>query len=220
MIELPDFDRAFDYENGFYLSCDNTRISKFVAHYELFRRINDLPGAIVDCGVFKGSSLIRFASFRELFGIAQSRKLIGFDTFATYPATEFRDDQAMREKFISDAGDQSLSIRQLREVLERKRLERNVELVEGDIRQTVPDFVRRHSKLKIALLNLDTDIYEPATVILDHLYPCLVRGGILLIDDYGVFPGETQAVDEYFADKDVIIRKLEYCVTPCYVVKA
>jgi hypothetical protein len=47
----------------------------------------------------------------------------------------------------------------------------------------------------------------------------LSGGGVLIIDDYGVFPGETKAVDEYFHDKDVVINKFPFCMTPCYILK-
>lgn len=52
LIKLPDFKKSFDYENGFYLTCDITRISKIIAHYELFKMVLDVPGAIVERGGF------------------------------------------------------------------------------------------------------------------------------------------------------------------------
>ncbi|WP_223342327.1 hypothetical protein [Synechocystis sp. PCC 7339] len=85
MINLPDFSKNFDYENNFYLSCDSSRIAKLIAHYELYKMIRDLPGAIVECGVFKGTSLTRFATFRDLFDHAHSKKVIGFDIYGKFP---------------------------------------------------------------------------------------------------------------------------------------
>lgn len=219
MITLPDFDSAFEYENNFYLSCDNTRLSKILAHYELFKMARDLPGAIVECGVFKGTSLVRFAGFRDLFGNPFSHKIIGFDIFGEFPETDFQDDKKYRDKFIDDAGGESISLEQLEDVLKRKGIEKNVELVKGDITQTVPEYVKANPHLKISFLNLDTDIYEPAVTILEHFYPRLVKGGVLLLDDYGTFPGETKAVDDYFKGKDVTIRKFPFAMTPCYIIK-
>jgi len=219
MINLPDFSRAFEYENQFYLSCDNSRISKILAHYELYKMVQELPGAIVECGVFKGISLARFAIFRDLFGNQFSKKIIGFDAFGRFPETEFEEDKDFRQRFISAAGDQSISVQQMMDVLGRKGISQNVELVEGDITQTVPQYLSLHPELKISLLNLDTDIYEPATVILSHFWPRLVQGGVLLLDDYGTFPGETKAVDEYFQGQGLEIRKFPFCMTPCYLVK-
>ncbi len=220
MIDLPPFEKSFEYENNFYLSCDITRISKIIAHYELYKMAKDLPGAIVECGVFKGASLARFAMFRELFENPFSKKIIAFDTFGTFPETAYEEDKAYRTRLIQAAGTESISKEQLMKVLEHKGTARSVELVEGDITKTVPDYVRKHPELKISLLNLDTDIYEPSVAILEHLYPKIVRGGILVLDDYGTFPGETKAVDDYFRGKNVEIRKFYFCMTPCYIIKS
>ena len=219
MITLPDFNRTFEYENNFFLSCDTTRISKILAHYELYKMVRDVPGSIVECGVFKGTSLVKFATFRDIFDNSYSKKIIGFDIFGQFPETKFEQDKAFRDKFIENAGAESISREQLLKILDKKRLKTNVELIEGDIIKTVPNYLKQHPELTISLLNLDTDIYEPAVTILEKLYPRIVKGGILILDDYGVFPGETQAVDEYFADKNIEIKKFPFCMTPCYVVK-
>lgn len=219
MIDMPDFDREWEYENGFYLTCDITRMSKVLALYELYKMALEVPGAIVECGVFKGASLARLAMFRELFQNPFAKKIIAFDTFGRYPDTDFEPDKKWRDGFVEAAGDQSISKDQMLEVLGRKGCGRLVELVEGDIRHTVPQYVADNQQLKISLLNLDTDIYEPAVVILEHLYPRLSRGGVLLLDDYGTFPGETKAVDDYFAGRPVRIKKLPFCLSPCYLIK-
>ena len=219
MIELPEFNRSFEYENDFYLSCQPTRMGKLIAHYELYKQVENLPGAIVECGVFKGTSLARFAMFRDLLGSAYSKKIIGFDIFGAFPETNFAGDVELRKKFVAAAGEQSISTEQLMEVLRNKGVEKNVELVAGNILETVPNYVEKHPELKISLLNLDTDIYEPAVTILECLYPRIVPGGILIIDDYAVFPGETKAVDDYFEKMGLTIHKFPFCMTPCYVIK-
>ena len=219
MIEIPDFKREWEHENGFYLTCDITRISKILAHYELFKTVLDIPGTIVECGVFKGASLARFAMFRNLFGNPFSKKIIAFDTFGEFPETNFEADKNFRKNFVEAAGEQSIAVDQMMEVLKHKRCEQFVELVSGDICETIPKYIKENPELKISLLNLDTDIYEPAVTILEYLYPKIERGGILILDDYGVFPGETKAVDEYFKNKPVKIRKFPFCMTPCYIIK-
>ena len=77
MIKLPDFKNAWEYENQFYLSCKTQRISKFIAHYELYKKTLNLSGEIVECGVLKGVSLSRWAHFREMFGGSYGKKIIG-----------------------------------------------------------------------------------------------------------------------------------------------
>jgi hypothetical protein len=220
MIKMPDFSKAFEYENNFYLSCSNTRLSKILAHYELFKMTLDLPGHIVECGVFKGTGVAKFAGFRDLFKNTFSSKIIGFDIFGKFPQTKFEADKKPRDMLLSEAGDESISIEQLREVLKNKGLDKNIEFIQGDINETVPKYIEENPQLKISLLNLDTDIYEPAVTILEHLYPRIVRGGILILDDYAVFPGETKAVDDYFKGKNVKINKFPFAaVSPCYIVK-
>jgi len=72
-----EVDKQWDYENGFYLTSHLTRLSKMLAHYELYKSIVKLPGHIVECGVFKGASLIRFCTYRKILESPFSRKVIG-----------------------------------------------------------------------------------------------------------------------------------------------
>lgn len=219
MIELPDFERAFDHENAFYLSCDKTRLAKVLAQYEHFKATLHLPGTLVECGVFKGASLLRFAMLRTLLSNDRARRIIAFDTFADFPAAGFQPDQERRAQFVRDSGSQSISVDQLYGVLRRKGVEQNVELIAGDVRTTIPAYVAAHPELRIALLNLDTDLHEPAVTIMEHLFPRVVEGGIVLIDDYGVFPGETRAVEDYLAGTGMVVKKLTFAMSPAYVVK-
>ena len=219
MINLPDFDKSFEYENNFYLSCGIPRLGKMLTHYELYKMTSQVPGEIVECGVFKGASLVRFAMFRDLSGNPFRKKIIGFDTFGKFPETEFQQDKIPREHFLNYAGSESISRKQLIDVLKHKGINKFIELVEGNILKTVPAYLNSHPELRISLLNLDTDIYEPAVTILECLYPRIVKGGILLLDDYGSFPGETKAVNDYFKTKNAEMKKFPFCMTPCYVIK-
>ena len=128
-------------------------------------------------------------------------------------------DKQFRKKFINNAGNTSISKDQLFKILKNKGVERNVELVQGDITKTIPKYLKKHPELRISILNLDTDIYEPAVTILENLFPRISKGGILMLDDYGTFPGETIAVEEYFKDKKIHVKKLPFSMTPAYVVK-
>ncbi|GAC1655610.1 MAG: hypothetical protein NVS9B12_06790 [Vulcanimicrobiaceae bacterium] len=219
MMQLPEFSRAWDYENNFYLSCQPARMGKLFAHYELFQMSLDVPGDLVECGVFKGASLVRFAMMRELFATAEGKKIVGFDAFGAFPETAFEADKPFRDAFIEGSGESGIAVDQLQEVLAHKGTGRNVELIAGDVRETVPEYVKKNPQMRISLLNIDTDVYEPAVTILRELYPLIVPGGILVLDDYGVFPGETAAVDEYFAGQDVELKKFPFHQTPCYIIK-
>ena len=217
---LDQFDTVndFDYENGFYLTSSLDRLGKLLAHYELYKKITSLPGAIVECGVFKGASLLRFATFRNLLESPFSRKIIGFDVFDEFPATHFEKDKEYLEKFIASAGANSISFEELQSVFKYKQIN-NYELVKGDINITIPQYKKINPHLKIALLHIDTDVYEPCVTILNHLFENVVRGGIIAFDDYGTFPGETQAVDEFINDKEIIVNKLSISHIPSYLIK-
>lgn len=214
-----NLNNAFEYENGFYRTSDISRMGKLIAHYELFKMSQNLAGDIAEFGVFKGASLIRFASYMELFEYGKSRNIYGFDVFDSFPETEYNEDKVKREAFIQSAGEQSISDVDLMEVLQKKGIGDNVTLVKGDITKTLPEFLEKNPEKMFSLVNLDTDIYEPAEVILKYIYPRLVKGGILILDDYGVFPGETLAVNQYFEDKEVTIRKFGFSKTPVYIIK-
>jgi hypothetical protein len=216
MIKLPNFHKPFDYENNFYLSCDNSRIGKMIAHYELFKMSSKIPGCIIECGVFKGASLIRFATFLKL--LKSNKKIIAFDTFGKHTTTKISSDHK-RRKILLSHGKEAISEKQLMNILKRKGLEKNIQLIKGDITETVPNYLKLNPKLKISLLNLDVDFYEPSMSILKNFYPKLSKGGILMLDDYGVWDGETMAVDEYFASKKIKIRNHMFSPTPSYVIK-
>lgn len=217
-MKLPDFDKAFDYENNFYLTSAPSRVGKCIAHYELFKLANELSGDIVECGVFKGASLLRFASFQDVFG-KKKRSVIGFDAFGAFPETQFAADKPHRQRFITDAGAAGISRDELSSVIRRKGIQTPVELIAGDVVKTVPEYVAAHPNLSISLLNLDTDIYEPAVTVLEYLYPRLVAGGILITDDYKVFPGETKAIDDFFRGKKIAIRSFPNLQTPHFILK-
>ncbi|WP_338655530.1 TylF/MycF/NovP-related O-methyltransferase [Sporosarcina psychrophila] len=209
----------FEIENEYYQKCSNDRISKLIAHYELYKMSEEVAGNIVEAGVFKGSSLIRFATFREIFGAAFTKKIIAFDSFGNFPDTDYEEDKKHRENFIKAAGTDSLTKSEINEIIKLKKFGGEIELVKGDIRNTVPEYVNKHPELRISLLHIDVDVYEPTKVLLEELYSKVVKGGIVILDDYGVFPGETQAVDEFFKNQDLEIKKFSFAATPCYFVK-
>ena len=216
MIKLPNFHKAFNYENNFYLSCDNSRIGKILTHYELLKLSSNVPGCIIECGVFKGISLIRLATFLKL--LKSNKKIIAFDAFGKHPTTKISSDHKRRKTLVSQ-GKEGISEKQLTSILKRKGLEKNIKLIKGDITETVPRYLKLNPNLKISLLNLDVDFYEPSKSILENFYPKLSKGGILMLDDYGVWDGETMAVNEYFHGKKIKIRKFSFSQTPSYVIK-
>jgi hypothetical protein len=215
-----DPDKCWDYENGFYLTSHVTRLSKMLAHYELYKSIVGLPGHIVECGVYKGASFLRFATFREILESSHSRKIIGFDAFGRFPEDGAnRNDRDFIRSFSAEGGD-GISQDCFIDVLSHKGFE-NFELIEGDICSAVPRYVADHPELKIALLHVDVDVYQPSRVILEQLFDRVVRHGLVVFDDYGTVAGETLAVDEFLqrTQKELVIEKLPISHIPAYIRK-
>jgi hypothetical protein len=177
MTEIFGFhtEKSFDYENGYWLTSAPSRFEKAIAHYELYKKIITLPGDIVECGVFKGTSLIRFATFREMLESQSARKIWGFDAFGEFPKdVKSEDDKEFIEKFESAAG-QGIGVEELEQVLANKGFS-NINLAKGDIMKTLPKFLRNGAQ-KIALLNIDVDVYEPTKFVQEQLYDRVVGGG-------------------------------------------
>jgi hypothetical protein len=84
---------------------------------------------------------------------------------------------------------------------------------------TVPRYVDSHPELRIALLHLDLDVYEPTAVALEHLWDRVVPGGLVVIDDYGTVAGATRAVEELTIANDCELLKLLYSHVPAFIVR-
>ncbi|GAA1862420.1 TylF/MycF/NovP-related O-methyltransferase [Myceligenerans crystallogenes] len=210
MITLPDPTDAFQHEQDFLLTCSPSRIGKILALHHLYQQILTIPGAIVECGVFRGGSFTTWAILRNLLESEHVRPLIGFDTFDGIPAATTAADGKLLDHYGDLAGTNCIGADQLHQTLaDRGRgLETNTTLVPGDICATVPKYVHEHSELAIALLLIDTNQYEPGTTCFEHLVPLVSPGGIVIVDNFGTFPGETRAVREYLAEHpDVVLER-------------
>lgn len=214
---LPDRADPFVWENGFYLTASPMRLGKALAQWELFKRIVGLPGAIVECGVFKGCSLARLAMFRSLIATPHAKPIVAFDTFGEYAPADTARDHQLRERLVGGAGTQGVSVAQMQEVLRAARCDEFVELVPGDICETVPRYTDEHPELRIALLNLDVDFGRATTTILEELWPLVVKGGIVMIDDYGVFEGATRVSGGFF--HGAVIERFPYAYSPSFIAK-
>ena len=212
-----DLDKSWDYENGFYLTSNVKRLSKAIAHYELYKSIVDLPGHVLEFGVFKGTSLIRFLTYRDMLESSNSRKVIGFDVFGKFPKSNDKDDSEFIKRFESQGGD-GIPVDQLEVALQNK-LFNNYELVKGNIFDTIPEYIAEHPELRIALLHIDVDVYEPSKFILDKLFDRVVKGGLVVFDDYATVAGETRAVDEFLNGLDYQVQKLPMSHIPCFIKK-
>lgn len=213
-----DISKKWDYENGFYLTSDTSRIGKLLNHLEIYKKIIHLPGDILEFGVYKGTSLVRLLSFRDLLESSNSRKVVGFDIFGKFPDTlELESDKQFVKRF-ENAGGYGISKEELTIHLNNKGF-KNYELIKGDIIKTIPEFIDQNQAKKISLLHIDVDVYEPTKLILESLWDKVVKGGILMLDDYSTVEGETKAVDEFFAGQNIVIQKPKFNHIPSFIIK-
>ena len=197
----------WDVENNFYLISDVSRLNKVICHYEIFKKTLKVPGSIVECGVFKGISLIRFLTFRDLF--FQQKKVIGFDAFGKFPKQEIKEDNNFALYHDRKTGI-GLKEKVLKKFLKKKNF-KNFQLIMGNIEQTIPKFLKKNKKLKISFLHLDLDVYKPTIFALEKLYKKVSKNGIILIDDYGQLKGATKATKNFLKkNKKLKIQRLSF----------
>ena len=218
MIKLPKFSMQtmYDSETDFNLQMSVERMSKFLIHYEAFKLIKNIEGSIVECGIFKGTSFVRFGVLRDAYKKTKS-KLIGFDVFNDiYPNTSFENEQKHRKHWIKTAGPSSISMGQLRKVFKNQKI-KNYELVKGDVLKSIPKYLKKNKNLKISLLNIDLAFVEPTKCALELLYDKVVKNGVILFDNYGgegtngiFYKGETKVIKDFLKKKKEKLRNLKY----------
>lgn len=201
---------VFEMFRNFPVFTPRFNLARFLAHYEIFKKVVDIPGVIVDLGVFRGASTFTWAKLCEIFCATDVRKVVyGFDTFEGFTGLSPEDgpeDAAQDVRAGGYHGGPSIE-RDLAVAREAMNFDRHlhhiqrVEFIKGDALITIPDFAaQKGNGLRIALLNLDLDLYEPTKCALEHFAPLMAPGGMIVCDEYAVdtFGGESKAVDEYF----------------------
>ena len=170
-----------------------------------------IPGAIAECGVWRGGSMM--AAALTLSRLGDLRELFLFDTFESMPAPTQADIDltgASWQNRWHTHRDQPIARADLHEVqaalASTGYADDHLHYVKGRVEDTLPGLAPE----QIALLRLDTDWYESTRHELEMLYPRLAPGGVLLIDDYGHLKGARQAVDEYFRDAPIFFARTDY----------
>ncbi len=193
----------WEVENVFHFYSDPSRIRKIVCHYEIFKKTIKVPGEIVECGVFKGNSLLRFLIFRDL--IFRNKKLkkhlYGFDVFGKFPKQNNNKDNKFANSHNKKIGF-GINYKKIKSNLKKKKF-KNFTLIHGKIENTLNPFLKKNRNIKISFLHLDLDVYQPTMMALRNLYDKLSKGGIVLIDDYGQVDGATKATKDFFKERRI-----------------
>ncbi|MEA2347957.1 MAG: O-methyltransferase [Thermoleophilaceae bacterium] len=177
---------------------------------------NDIEGDLVECGVWRGGSMMAAALTLKNAG-QTGRDLHLFDTFSGMPEPGEADVPSPydgyspkakweRKKSSGWAAVGAADVRQ--SLLTTGYPAERLHLVQGMVEDTLPALAPE----KISLLRLDTDWYESTKHELEQLFPRLVVGGVLIVDDYGHYEGARRAVDEYFAEsgQQVLLSRIDY----------
>ena len=177
-----------------------------------------IPGAIVECGVWRGGSMMAVARTLLARGV-RDRDLYLFDTFDGMSEPGLHDiamtgesAKVLLDRASKTEDDAMWCYAPFERVADAMSMteypSRHIHLVSGKVEATVP----KSAPPSIALLRLDTDWYESTRHEMEQLFPRLSRGGVLILDDYGHWQGAKRAVDEYLAKHQIklLLHRIDY----------
>ncbi len=206
-------------------------LKRFLAHAELFKQTLEVPGDIAELGVFRGLGLMTWANLLEAYCVGDRTKTVyGFDNWKGFVGLGAEDGgEVLEVQKVSGGFSPEKYFEELKSaiaIFDQDRFipwKARVKLIEGNIEETAARFAKEHPGVRFSLVHFDCDLYKPTKGALEAFWPLVSRGGIVLFDEYGIadWPGETKAVDEFFADKpEVRVKTLSWTNAPAgYLVK-
>jgi len=206
-----------------YLFANRQQVTSALSRLEIFKLVSTVPGAVIETGVFRGNSLMWLAQVSQVLEpFAINRKFVGFDTFEGFTSIDGNADPAdVGESTFADTSlDTLIAAIDIFDADRPINLVPKVELIRGDVTVTAHEYVNSHPGLSVAMLILDTDLYKPTLEALRAFVPRMPRGGVILLDEYAYefFPGETQAVMEFFAPSLPEIRRLPFDAAAAFII--
>lgn len=206
-------------------------LARLIAHYELFKLIADMPGSIVELGVYLGSGFFTWSKLMETFNPGdRGRKVYGFEGFGGYERFSEQDGECRPwvDRLIGSMKPMEDYLQGMVEIHNNDNFLRGVErckLIKGDIRATVEEFAKNALGTRLSLLYFDVNLYEPTLAGLRHLYPLVLPGGVVAFNAYGSPPwiGEGKAIEEFFTEAGLAVpkmRKFPFSIYPnAYFIK-
>lgn len=171
-------------------------------NYQFIQSINKLkiPGAIVECGVWKGGNGAFMAK-------VSNRETWLFDSFEGMPEKGKYDDK-IKGKNSLEQGDLAVTENQAKEIAKKIKIENKTHIVKGWFKDTLPKYKEQIGS--ISLLRIDGDFYESTKCVLDTLYDQVSPGGFVIFDDYKDFEGCRKAIIDFFSSRDEYPNILDY----------
>jgi len=192
-------------------------LKRFLSLYEIFKLVLPVKGSIVECGVFRGFGLMSWAKLSAMLEPENfMRRVYGFDTFEGFPSAHQQDQSAFKHTTRGElASDSYAELQSLAREFDADRFLGHmpkIELVRGDVVETIPRFVAENRHLVVSLLFLDFDLYEPTRVALQHFIPRMPKGAVLAFDelDNKIWPGETTALIDELGMGRLRLRRNEW----------
>ena len=225
-LEIIKTDQAlYDCFNGFMMSSDLKVFGKLFARFLLMQKVKNIPGDIVECGVFKGSGLFTFLKLKRYLNPNSGKKVIGFDFFDTESLINSLSDQDKKSMTVlfkerkfkhKDGYEKYLQ----KEIKDCGFLDYEYELIKGDVSSTIEEYIRHRPGFKISLLYLDLDLEVPTYEVLSHVWDRVSKGGVVVFDEYAFHKwSEAKGADRFFESKGVDIKSLNFIAPSAYVVK-
>jgi hypothetical protein len=192
-------------------------LKRFLALYEIFKLVLPVKGSVVECGVYRGFGLMAWAKISSILEVENTgRRIYGFDTFDGFPSVNGRDQSNFKETLPGEL--RAKSFEELGRLVGEYDSDRwlghiqKVELIQGDMLKTIPEFVERQQHVVVSLLSLDCDLHEPTKVAIQHFLPRMPKGAVIVFDelDKPIWPGETMAVLETIGIRNLRIRRSEW----------
>ena len=182
-------DDVYDVFNKFMFSNDIKLLGKMLHRYNFFKDTINIPGDIVEIGVFKGSGVATFTKFIEIFAPNSNKKVIGFDIFSKDLSEKILDkDGALGKESMqvvySKVNENELTLSCVKTRLDNMNINNKYILVEGDVEDTLPKFLVDNPGFRISLLYIDVDLERPTYNALKYLWNRILPGGAIVFDEY------------------------------------
>lgn len=215
-------DDVYKYFNEFIFSNDIKLIGKLIKRFEFFLKIKDMPGDIVELGVYKGSGVATFAKFLQLYCPNSIKRIIGFDLFDSNNniVDKYKHGDTMKTVY-NKVDEHFLTYENVIQNL--KHINNDFfEIIKGDICITTKQYSDQNPGLRISLLYIDVDLEEPTYHGLKHLWKHIIPGGIILFDEYQYHKfDECNGVDKFISEMGLSydVVSTNWIAPDCFMVK-
>jgi len=218
----------YDSFNNFIFSNDKKILGKLLFRYDFYNKVKNLPGDIVEIGVFKGSGVATFSKILHIFSPNSIKQIIGFDIFDPEKAKIILDekesvnDNTSMNQVYSRVNVEDRTLENVKKTLMNIDCNPNFELIEGDVEITLPCYIENNPGLRISLLYIDVDIERPTYIALKYLWDKVVPGGIIVLDEYEyhIFT-ESSGVDKFLKEfkMEYNLISTNWFAPTCYIQK-